>query len=892
MSPAGRPDRRIWRDTRAEADEEIAFHLEMRARDFRERGMSAGDADAAARRRFGSVETISRQVRAIDDESARQKRRTGMWTDFRQDVIYALRGLRRAPSFTAVAVLTLALGIGANTAIFSVINTALLRPLPYADGDRLVFVWNVRETGQTDNLGPGRMLDLQRGATSFSGFAGIAHISYTLTGAGDPERIPGSSVSSSFFDVLGARPLLGEPFHSSVADPSAVVLSHALWKRRFGADPSIVGRTIALNGRPRVVLAVMRPDFFWPSITARPGASPGPELWVPGGPGDIPRTAIDEDRDMTGNRNAGYLRAVARLKPGVTVAQARAEMGALGDRISRDHPGDGGRSATVLAIRDQFFGPVERPLFVLAGVVTLVLAIACANVAGLLLGRGAARRRDLALRRALGATRFRIIRQLLTEATVLSCAGAVAGLALAWWGSTALSAMAPADFIGDQPLHLDLRVLAFALAVSVVCGLAFGAVPALQLSRDALAGALAEGGARSSGSRRAGRARDVLVAIEIAVAAVLLVGSTLFVNSFLRLTRVDVGLDTHNLITFDVNLTGERAQFQAKQVQFYEALQQRLAQVPGVRAAGAAATLPIGGDDFGTGFLPEGYPVPDEASVPRAGYQVVAPGYFAAMGITIKAGRDVRASDTREAAPVALVNEALAREIWPGQDPLGKRVKFDSTDTAWTTIVGVVGDIRHLGPSVPPRPEIYQPDSQRSFPFMAFVVRTGPDPYSVIPSLRRAVAELDPALPLAGLKTMDEHLERSLSKPRFLSTLVAVFGVLAVTLALVGIYAMMAWSVSERRQEFAIRLALGARSPLLVRMVLRKALLLAGAGLIAGLVAARAATGVLTGLLYGIRPTDPAAFAATAGVIALVALAACYVPVRRALRVSPVSLLR
>jgi predicted permease len=885
-----RRERRIWRDTGEDADDEIAYHLEMRARDFRERGLTAEAAREAAQRRFGSVEVISRQVRAIDDQSARQKRRTGMWTDFRQDASYALRGLRRAPAFTAVAVLTLALGIGANTAIFSVINTALLRPLPYADGDRLVFVWNLYQ-GKTDNLGPGRMLDIQRQATSFSGFAGIAHLSYTLTGSGAAEKIAAASVSSSFFDVLGARPLLGEPFHSNAADPSAVVLTHGLWTRRFGADPSIVGRTITLNGRPRLVMAVMRPDFFWPSITTRPSAAAGPELWVPGGIGDVPRVAIDEDRDVTGYRNIGYLRAVARLKPGVTIGQARAELAAIGDRLSREHAEDGGRSATVLPIRDQFFGPVERPLFVLAAVVTLVLAIACANVAGLLLGRGSARRRDLALRRALGATRARIIRQLLTESTVLALAGAVAGLALAWWGTAALSALAPPDFIGEQTLHLDVRVLAFAVGISILCGLAFGAFPALQLSRDALSGALGEGSVRASGTRRAGRTRDALVTIEIAVAVVLLVGSVLFVRSFLSLTRVDVGLDTRNLLTFDVNLTGERAQYQSKQVQFYEALQQRLSQVPGVRAVGAAVTLPIGGDDFGTGYWAEGVAA-DPNAPPRAGYQVVTPGYFTAMGIPLKAGRDVRSSDTREAQPVVVINEQFAREVWPGQDPIGKGLKFDPAATAWTRVVGVVGDIRHLGPATPPRAEVYQPGSQRSFPFMVFVVRTEGDPAGVVASLRRAVAELDPALPLGGLKTMDEHLRRSLSKPRFFSTLVTAFGVLAVTLALIGIYAMMAWSVSERRREFAIRLALGARNPALVGMVVRQALILAAVGIAAGLVAARAATGVLTGLLFGVQPTDPAACALTAAIVAAVALAACYVPVRRAIRVDPVTLLR
>jgi len=814
-----------------------------------------------------------------------------MWTDLRQDAIYAIRGLRRAPAFTAVAVLTLALGIGANTAIFSVINTALLRPLPYPDGDGLVFVWNRRD-GRTENLGPGRMLDLRRQATSFSGFAGIAHLSYTLTGSGEAEKIASSSVSSGFFDVLGARPLLGEPFHTDAADPSAVVLSHALWKRRFGADPSIVGRTITLNGRPRVVMAVMRPDFFWPSITTRPGATPGPELWVPGGAGDVPRTAVDEDRDMTGSRNAGYLRAVARLKPGVSIAQAAAELQAVGDRISRDNPGDGGQSATVRPIREQFFGPVERPLFVLAGVVTLVLAIACANVAGLLLGRGAARRRDLALRRALGATRARVIRQLLTEAAVLSLAGAAAGLALAWWGTAVLSALAPADFIGEQALRIDARVLAFALIIAVACGLGFGAFPALQLSRDVLSGALGEGGARTSGSRHAGRTRDALVAIEIAVAVILLVGSILFVRSFVRLTNVDVGLDTHNLLTFEINLTGERARLQATQVQFYEALQQRLAQVPGVRAVGAAVTLPIGGDNFGTSYHLEGVAIPDPNDAPNAGFQVVTPGYFAAMGIPIKAGRDVRASDTRGAAPVVLINEQLARAAWPGQDPIGKGIKFDPNDAVWMRVVGVVGDIRHLGPWTPPRPEVYQPGSQRSFPFMSFVVRTDADPTALVPSLRRAVAELDPAMPLGRLQTMDVHLARSLAKPRFFSTLVTAFGALAVTLALVGIYAMMAWSVSERRREFAIRLALGAGIGVLIGLVVRQALILAGVGIAAGLLGARAAAGVLTGLLFGIQPTDPAAFALTAAIVGGVALAACYVPVRRAIRIDPVSLLR
>jgi putative ABC transport system permease protein len=805
-----------------------------------------------------------------------------------QDIRYALRGLRRAPGFAAVAVLTLALGIGANTAIFSVINAALLRPLPFAEPDGLVFVWNTHR-GRNEPLGPGRMIDFRTSATSFSGFAAISHMSFTLTGRGDPERLAGSSVSSSFFDVLGVRPLLGEPFHTDTADPSAVVLTERLWRRRFGADPSIIGRTILLNARPRLVVAVMPDTLAWPSITAEPRADAGPELWIPGGPGDIPRTPVNEDADMRGYRNSGYLRAVARLKPGVGFGQARAEIASIGDRLSRAHPEDDGRGATIVTIREQFAGSVERPLLVLAGAVAFVLAIACANVASLLLGRGAARRRDLAIRRALGATRVRMIRQLLTEAVVLAFSGAVAGLLMAWWGSSVLLKLAPTDFAGVATAVIDVRVLIFTAVVALMVGLAFGLMPALQLSRDQLTDALAEGGARSSGSRRTTRSRDTLVAVEIAVAVVLLVGSSLLVRSFLSLTRVDTGIDTHNLMTFDITLTGGRAEYQSRQVQFYTQLLERLKAVPGIRDAGAAVTLPIGGDDFGTSYVVQGRPIPKPAL--QAGYQIVMPGYFHAMGIPIRSGRDFNAADTRDGALVALVNETLAREQWPGEDPIGRRLRFDDND-AWMTIVGVVGDIRHLGPAQPPRPEIYQSVTQRSFPFIALVVRTEQDPYAAVPSIRQAVASLDPDLPLSRVRSMDDHVAHSLSRPRFLSTLVASFGGLAVVLALVGIYGMMAWSVTQRRQEIAIRMALGASRGRMIAMVLTRAVTLAAIGIAVGLAVAPLATRSLRGLLYGITSTDPLAFASTAAALVAVAVLSALVPAIRASRIEPAAATR
>ena len=813
-----------------------------------------------------------------------------MWADLIQDLSYAVRGLRRAPGFTAVAILTLALGIGANTAIFSVVNAAMLRPLPFHDAARLVFLWNRAPDGHPTPLTPARARDFGRQMTSFDSFAAIAHIGLTLTGRGEPELLHGSSVSSTFFDVLGVRALLGDTFHGGRADPSAVVLGHALWVRRFGADPGIIGRTIVLNNRPRMVVAVMRADFKWPFITATPTIDAGPDVWIPGGPGDLPRADIDEERDMTANRTAGYVRLVARLGSDKTIGQADAEAASVGARLSREHPEDGGRTAMVVGLRDQFYGGIERTLYVMTGAVAFVLAIACANVASLLLGRGAARRRDLALRRALGAARLRIVRQLLTEAVVLSSFGGGAGSVVAWWGSVALGRAAPAD-LATGGTSFDAHVLLFALVVTLVAGIAFGILPAIQFSRGDLTDALAEGSTRTSGSRRTGRVRDALVIGEIAIAVVLLVGAVQLVRSFLVLSRVDVGLDTHNLMTFDIKLTGVRAEYQARQVEFYDTLQRRLEAVPGIIAAGSAVTLPIGGDDFGTGYLVEGRPLPRPGEEAHAGYQITMPGYFRAMGIPIRRGRDFAASDTHTSVPVALVNETLARQQWPGADPIGRRIRFDAAGT-WMTVVGVVGDIRHFGPAVPPRPELYQPASQRSFPFMAFVVRTAGDPYALAQTIRRAAAEVDSSLPLANMKTMDEHVAAALARPRFVSTLITVFGGLALTLAIVGVYGVMSWSVNERRREFAIRLALGIQGRELLALVLRKGVIAAALGAGIGLIAARLLTTALTGLLFGVTAADPFMFASTALAIAVIVIVACCVPARRAARVDPALLLR
>lgn len=890
-----RPERRLWRpDVRQDVDDEIAFHLAEREREYAERGMADAAARDAARQRFGDVAKVATACRHIDERWYSEQRRANMWADLRQDISYAVRSLGKSPGFAAVTILTLALGIGANTAIFSVIHSVLLQPLPYRDSGRLVFVWSSSTAFPREPLTPGRLVDFREQMTSVTQMAGISHVPLNLTGAGDPERLSGSSVTSAFFDVLGVPPLLGETFHDGRADDRDVVLSYGLWNRRFGGDRAIVGKQIAINGTARTVVAVMPQEFGWPSITAMPSNVAGPELWIPGTSRDIPRMPIDRpDQDLAANRRSGYLRAVARLKDGMTVAQAQREAETIAARLAQQYPiEDGSRGSVVTEMREQFFGPVRQPMLVLVGAVVFVLAIACANVASLLLGRATSRRKEIAVRLALGATRGRVVRQLLAESVLLSLTGAACGLIVAAWAQVWLIRLSPGGVLRLDQTRLDPVVLGFTLALAVVTGVVFGLIPAWQGSAGVPNTDLNDGGTRASAAPRAGRTRDVLVAGEVCVAVILLVGAGLLLRSFSALSRVDTGLDTHNLLTFEMFLSGGRAEYQSRQVEFYNQTLAEISALPGVRAAGAAVTLPIGGDDFAAGFLIEGRPVPAPGQEPRAGYQVVTPGYFHAMGIPIVSGRDFRPGDTREAPPSAMVNQTFARQQWPGEEAIGRRFKIGRGTDTWMTVVGVVGDIRHLGPATPPRPEFYQPHSQNSFPFMAFVVRTTGDPHSVVPSIRSAVARLDPSQPISGASTMEEHITRSLSRPRFMSTLVTVFGALALGLSIVGIYGVMSYSVAQRTREIAIRSALGARASDLMRLILSKALWLSAAGIVVGVAGALALSRVLGGLLFDVQPTDPLTYTTVAVLLATVAPSAAAIPAWRAMRIDGTKVLR
>jgi putative ABC transport system permease protein len=815
-----------------------------------------------------------------------------MWTELRRDLVYAVRTLARSGWFAATAIVTLALGIGANTAIFSIISSVMLRPQPYRQPDRLVFLWSSSQASPREPLTPGRLVDFREQLTTVSGLAGLSQIPLNLTGSGEPERLAGSSVSSGFFDVLGTPALLGEPFHAGRADDRDVVLSHGLWTRRFAGDRSIVGRQIVLNGTARTVVAVMPPEFDWPIVTASPGHLKGPELWVPGTTGDVPRTPSDQP-NLASNRRMGYLRAVARLRDGISFEQARQEAQAIARRLGERYPAeDGGRGATFVPLDRQFFGNLRQPMLVLLGAVAFVLAIACANIASLLLGRGAARRREFAVRAALGASRARMIRQLLTESMVLALASAVVGVLVAWWSLHGLVRLSPGGLPGIDAAALDGRVLLFTLALTIVTGLVCGLLPALHASVGTVNADLGETSGRTTGSRRAGRTRDVLVAIEIAAALVLLIGAGLLLRSFHSLSRVDTGIETANLLTFDIFLSGERAQYQRLQRAFYDDALQRIAALPGVVGAGAAVTLPIGGDDFAAPVHVEGTPEPRPGSESRAGFQIVTPGYFETMGIRIVAGRDFTSSDVAAAMAVVIVNETFARQHWPGQDPIGRRMQIGGGNAPWMTVVGLVRDIRHLGPATPARPEFYQPHSQNSFSFMAFVVRTAGAPEAMVPAIRAAILAIDPSQPMSGVNTMERHVAMALARPKFMSTLVACFGVLALLLSTVGVYGVMAYSVAQRTREIAIRTALGASSRNVLNLIIGKAMWLAAFGLAAGLAGSLMLSRVLSGLLYGISAADPITYSAVAALLVGVALAAAALPAWRATRIPGTQVLR
>jgi predicted permease len=799
-----------------------------------------------------------------------------------QDIRYALRTLRKSPLFALTVIATLGVGIGANTAIFSFVDVLLLRPLPYASPERLVAVWeDFSATGgpAQEWFTPPDFRDVRDRATTLDAVSMYIGWTPSLTGAGEPERLTGAVVSANHFAMLGAQPALGRAFteDDASAGGSVVVLSHALWQRRFGGTADVLGRTLSLNGQPFTVVGVMAADFR-PAMLAA-------EIWRP-------YTAAAFSAGCQESRGCYVLRVLARIAPGSTVEQARSELSEMARRIVEQYPGEkAGMNFLVVPLHEQLAGPVKPALLALIGAVGLLLVIACVNIANLLLARAGGREREVALRAAIGAGRGAILRQLLTESVALGVAGGAAGVVLAYWGVDVLRALTPSGTPRIEDVAVDARVLLFAFGLSLVTGVLFGLAPALQLSRPDLARTLREGGARASGAHN--RTRRILVVSELALALTLLAGAGLLMRSFARLQAVDPGFDAENVLT--VNLLPPATSYAGPPqfMAFYDELLERLRRRPGVRAVGASTITPLSGSNTDTGFLIEGRPVPqDRTEAPVAWYRQVTPGYFEAMRMRIVAGRGISEDDRADAPPVVVINETMARRYWPNEDPIGKRISGEGQDGPWVTVVGVVRDVRHNGLDQAPLVEMYLPFEQQPGRGMTLVVRTARDPLALASAVREEVRAIDPDLPLGATASLEQLVGRSVALPRLYLTFFGFFAFVALLLAAIGIYGVTAHAVAQRTQEIGIRMALGAQRTDVVGMIVRQSAVLVGAGLAFGLALALLLSRALGSLLFDLSPTDPLTYAIIAAVLAAVAMLASWMPARRATRVDPLVALR
>ncbi len=806
-----------------------------------------------------------------------------------QDLRFGARALRRNPGFATIAILTLALGIGATAAIFSVVNAVLLRPLPWSHPDRAVMIWSRWISFDKTWVSPAEVLDYRKRATTLEQVAAWGDGQVNLTGDGDPERVAAGQVTANLFSTLGATPLLGRTFTTQEDVPNGpdlVVLGHALWQRRYGGDTGIVGRSIQINGRPAEVIGVMTPGFLLPTDFQNPEPT---ALWTP--------LQIDPATSERGNHG---LYAAGRLVPGATVAQASSELRAIAQAMTREglYPAQMQFDTVVLSLTDEVVGGVRRAIVLLSGAVALLLLIACANVANLLLARAEARQREIAVRSALGAGAFRVLRQLLTESLVLTGVSTAVGLALAFGGVRFLAWWNPANIPRVSEAGLDIRVVSFTALVALCTSMAFSLAPALRAMAVDLTDSLKDGSQSTSSGGGRQRFRNALVIVEMALAVVLLVGAGLMLRSLWSLQRTDLGFDPSHVLTLRVSLPPTTYPSPDHVVGFYQRLLDRTRQLPGVRSAGAIRVLPLASTIGDSGLMVEGY-VPPPGTSAKGDWQIATDGYFEAMGERIVAGRAILPSDMTDSLPTMVVNEQMARKYWPGQDPIGRRLRLGANPAnPWITVVGIAGDVRHNGISGVVKEKFYVPHTQwhksrgNAIRSMSLVVRTDGEPAALAGSIRAAVRELDPNLPVANVRTMSEIVEGSLSAPRFTAVLLGVFALLALTLSVIGIYGVLSYVVSRRTREIGIRLAIGAGRGQVLRMVLRNGLALSLTGVVLGLAAAALVTRLIAGLLHGVTPGDPITFAGVGLGLAAVAALASLVPAIRATRVDPVVALK
>ena len=797
-----------------------------------------------------------------------------------QDLRYGARMLLKKPGFALIAVFTLSLGIGANTAIFSVVNSVLLRPLPYPNAERLMTIWEdhrARNGPVNEWTSPTGFEDWRDQAKSFDHVVALQNWQPTLTGEGEPEQLFGAQVSHDTFAALGVTPALGRSFRPEEDQrgvESVVIISHKLWRQRFGADPSLVGKRISLNGESREVIGVMPAGFKFPIIA-------GADIWRPIQPALSPGC----------QRGCITVRVMARLKPDATETQARAELNSIAARIEQQFPDTNLKvGATLVPLHEFLVGPVKTQMLALLVAVGFVLLIACANVANLLLARSATREKEIAIRASLGAGRWRIARQLLSESLLLAVIGGAVGLSLAYGLVVLLVGFSPQGTPRLDEIGMDRRVLGYTMGVTVLTGLLFGAAPVWQLFKADLNQSLRDSGKGLQGAR-SGRALGALVIAETALALTLLVGAGLLIRSFIRLQRVDPGFSPRNVLTAVVTLPQAVYPERAQIAPFYSQLLERVKALPGVRSAAAVSSLPLAGNDNDAGFLIEGRPEPKPDQRPVAWISSVSHDYFRTMGMRLVAGREFNERDNESSPKVVIISEATARRHFPNEDPIGKRIGNGRPD-GWREIVGVTADVKHFGLNQDARVSMFFPHRQQPTRRMFIVARAAADPLSLSSALRGAVAAMDKNLAVSNISAMEEITAQSIGQERFTLLLLGVFSALALLLAVAGIYGVMSYAVAQRTHEIGVRMAVGAQTRDVLKMVVSQGMVLVSAGVGIGLASSLALTRFIRGLLFGVSATDPMTFAGVAALLALVALVACYVPARRASKVDPMVALR
>jgi len=798
--------------------------------------------------------------------------------------------LAKKPGFTAIAILTLALGIGANTAIFSVVNTVLLKPLPFPQPERLVAVSGIdlRTNERGRALSYLDFKDLHAQTRTLEAVGAFSDAAFTLTGTGEPRHLRGYAITSDLFAALQVNPEIGRAFVANEDTPGTrvVILSHALWKSAFAGDPGIVGRAIQVNGGPNTVVGVMPAGFQFPID------GDAQDIWTTM---SVYMSSADGEKSMADSRGAHFLGCMGRLKPGVSMAQANADAGTIAGALKTQYPDTNGHfSIGVKPEIEALVGDVRPVLMMIVGAVALLLLIACANTANLLLARATGRQREIAVRLSLGAGRARILRQLLTESILLSLAGGVLGLFLAVWGTKLFASLPGMDIPRLATAQVDARALIFTLGISVLTGLVFGLAPALHSVKLDQFQSLREGGRSAMEGAGHARLRNVLVISEVSLALMLLIGATLLVESMSHVLRVAPGFEPHGLLTFNMDLPDARYGKPEQSGGFYKQLLEQIRAVPGVQSAGGVMPLPFSQDMIRTTFQIGGRPIP-KADEPATHFRSISVGYFQTMQIPLISGRDFTNHDDRKSTQVAIINQTLARKYFPNENPIGRMIKpgvSDSGPDRMREIVGIVGDVKHHNLWESSDPETYVPYQQAAIGQMSLVVRTQGDPMSLLPIMREEVKSLDAELPVYGAQTMAEYLRSSVAQRRFTSILFAVFAGTGFLLAIIGLFGVMSYSVSQRTHELGIRLAVGAEKADILKLVVGQGMRVTLAGIVIGLGATLALSTVLRSQLFGVSAWDPFTFLAVAAVLALVALTACYIPARRATRVDPVVALR